>query len=574
MTKNTIFEGAVILAMSAFCAFGQMTMVDLRHQTRNVDFSGAAYTKPSKTGTGLPPTCSLGETYFRTDAVAGQNFYGCTAPNVWSLMSASSGAATSTAELLDCKVTASGGSVTVGMPCRLRNGGKVHTLSAGAVATLSGSPATGVLYVYWDAAGRLVADESTAAALACNATCTVASTGGFPLGATPIATVSFTGNVFGAVNDERAFLSAKTVTCGNGLVCTESGTSGDLSVSADTTSLLVTKAALQSGAVLRCVSSATSAAHSCAMSPQLLAYAAGMVVEFTPSAAPLSGATTLNINGLGSKAIKQADGTSDPQSVAAGQQIPLRYDGTVFRMPAEMAMPAGTFSTMPVCGAGSIGRIYLFTDSLYNFARCDGSAWNYFFDGLSATPPTNTWSWDNQTQGGTASLDVSRGYHALRVPANHTTGYAVRYQTAPAGSYSRTFTVRASALWNQQGSGYMAGFRDSEGKLHGVNIGFASGANGPYALIDVRRQASAASTAASGFDFPQTAMASLPSTAYLRISDDTTNLTFAFSADGYEFHTLYSGPRTAYLSAPGQIFFGASAGGAATGAALNVISVQ
>jgi hypothetical protein len=571
--RKNQFGHILLLAVCATSAFGQMTKVDLRRQTRNVDFSGADYTKPSKTGTGLPSTCSLGETYFRTDATAGQNFYGCTAPNVWSLMSGSPGGAASTAELLDCKVSVAGSTVTVGMPCRLRNGSIVHSLPGQAEATLSGSAGSGTLSLYWDVAGRMVADENTAATLTCNAACVTASTGGFPLGATPIATVTFSNNVFGVLNDLRTFLSTKSVTCGGGLVCTESGSTGDLSVSADTTSL-ITKAALQSGSVLRCVSSAAGPSHTCSMNPPLLAYAAGMLVEFTSTAAPVSGATTLNINGLGAKPIKQSDGTSDPETIAAGLQIPLRYDGTAFRLPAETAIPAGLFSAMPACGAGSNGRVYLFTDSLYNFARCDGSAWRYFFDGLSAAPPANSWSWDNQTQGGAASLDASKGYHALRVPANHTAGYAVRYQTAPAGSYSRTFAMRVSGLWNPQGAGYMAGFRDSAGKLHGINIGFASGAGGPYAVVDVRRQASAASTSASGFDFPQTALASLPSTVYLRISDDTANLTFAMSVDGTEFHTLYSGPRTAYLSQPDGIFFGASAGGAATGAALNVISIQ
>ncbi len=49
----------------------------------SVDASGATATKPSKAGTALPATCSTGETYFKTDATAGLNWYLCTGTNTW-----------------------------------------------------------------------------------------------------------------------------------------------------------------------------------------------------------------------------------------------------------------------------------------------------------------------------------------------------------------------------------------------------------------------------------------------------------------------------------------------------------
>jgi hypothetical protein len=36
----------------------------------------------------LPPTCTLGETFFNSAALAGHNFYGCTATNTWTLLGA------------------------------------------------------------------------------------------------------------------------------------------------------------------------------------------------------------------------------------------------------------------------------------------------------------------------------------------------------------------------------------------------------------------------------------------------------------------------------------------------------
>ena len=74
-----------------YLAAGQTTKVDLQNQTRGVDFSAATSTKPAKTGTALPSVCSTGEAYVLTTAVAGSNFYICTAANTWSVQSGQPG---------------------------------------------------------------------------------------------------------------------------------------------------------------------------------------------------------------------------------------------------------------------------------------------------------------------------------------------------------------------------------------------------------------------------------------------------------------------------------------------------
>ena len=65
-------------------AHGQ-TQIDLRTQGKNIDFSSAARTRPSKTGTLVPAACTIGETFVKTDAAAGKNLYICTAADVWSV---------------------------------------------------------------------------------------------------------------------------------------------------------------------------------------------------------------------------------------------------------------------------------------------------------------------------------------------------------------------------------------------------------------------------------------------------------------------------------------------------------
>ena len=68
-------------------ASGQ-TQIDLRTQGKNIDFSLAARTRPSKTGTLVPAACTIGETFVKTDAAAGKNLYVCTAANVWTVQGA------------------------------------------------------------------------------------------------------------------------------------------------------------------------------------------------------------------------------------------------------------------------------------------------------------------------------------------------------------------------------------------------------------------------------------------------------------------------------------------------------
>lgn len=61
------------------------TQIDLSKQGRNVDFSTASTTKPAKSGSALPASCSTGEYFFLTSATAGRNTYACVSANTWIL---------------------------------------------------------------------------------------------------------------------------------------------------------------------------------------------------------------------------------------------------------------------------------------------------------------------------------------------------------------------------------------------------------------------------------------------------------------------------------------------------------
>ena len=85
MNFNRTALGCVCVAAAMIGAARGQTQIDLRTQGKNIDFSLAARTRPSKTGTLLPAVCTIGDTFVKTDAAAGKNLYICTAANVWTV---------------------------------------------------------------------------------------------------------------------------------------------------------------------------------------------------------------------------------------------------------------------------------------------------------------------------------------------------------------------------------------------------------------------------------------------------------------------------------------------------------
>lgn len=81
----------VLCAGAAWTGLGQTT-IDLRTQSKNVDFSGALSTKPLKAGTTLPGTCAMGELFFKTNAGTGKNIYTCAPANQWSAVTGTAAA--------------------------------------------------------------------------------------------------------------------------------------------------------------------------------------------------------------------------------------------------------------------------------------------------------------------------------------------------------------------------------------------------------------------------------------------------------------------------------------------------
>src|SRR5438477_909813 len=84
-TAKWTLRCGVLLALTQVGVFAQ-TLINLGTQGRNVDFTSAQWTRPVKTGTALPATCSPGDLFFKTNAPSGQNLYGCPTANTWALL--------------------------------------------------------------------------------------------------------------------------------------------------------------------------------------------------------------------------------------------------------------------------------------------------------------------------------------------------------------------------------------------------------------------------------------------------------------------------------------------------------
>jgi hypothetical protein len=71
--------------------------------------------------------------------------------------------------------------------------------------------------------------------------------------------------------------------------------------------------------------------------------------------------------------------------------------------------------------------MYVFTDSVYDFALCNGSAWTYYCDGHAMADPTAlTWTWTNQ-----GGASVSSTYGGIHLSSTGTGSDQLRVYTVP-----------------------------------------------------------------------------------------------------------------------------------------------
>lgn len=111
----------------------------------------------------------------------------------------------------------------IGIASGIARSGNVATSFSAATATLGGTSSTGTAYVYVSG-GTLFVGHNTAATITCSACTTATSIAAFPSGSIPIATATFTGNIWdvSGITDVRAALGTTPVIGGSGITVTQS----------------------------------------------------------------------------------------------------------------------------------------------------------------------------------------------------------------------------------------------------------------------------------------------------------------------------------------------------------------
>ncbi len=226
-----MIESRIMLALLAavFVLTGgslrAQTQVDLKTQTRNVDFSAAPTTKPVKAGTALPATCTPGELFFKTNAVPGGNLYLCTALNTWTQSGISSAS-----QATDFLVSAQGASATIQCTvCRYGIGEKTFVVSSNLSASaLTGSGGSATVFFFLNPTGtpQFGYDGTTVTGATLTGLAGQTPITSFPGDSIPLATCAVAANQFTACTDFRAVYRRSVAVAGNGIVILEDPSTG------------------------------------------------------------------------------------------------------------------------------------------------------------------------------------------------------------------------------------------------------------------------------------------------------------------------------------------------------------
>jgi len=218
-----VFERYLSISLFLSAAWGQTTTaIDLRLQSRDIDFGGAVSTRPFKVGPSLPATCGLGEMFYLTSAASGSNLYGCTAANSWTIETGTAAQAISQlSDLVASRTSATvltlGASCSVATPCNFRFGSATHAFTSPTSATISAG--SGTAYIFLDPSGALTVGHTMT--LICASGCTAAAgISAFPSNSIPLFTWTATNGTWdtNGGTDWRAFQSTSNVVVGAGLL--------------------------------------------------------------------------------------------------------------------------------------------------------------------------------------------------------------------------------------------------------------------------------------------------------------------------------------------------------------------
>jgi len=334
------FAWGAMLSMVLFAS--AQTKVDIQRQSKGTGFLASPFEKPVRSGISLPVDCDTGELYFLTSAPAGDNLFVCHASGQWAPQGSAGSA----------NVSIENNGALVGTRSKLNfvaGGGIVNAVTdSGSGIDVQASVDTAVVLTK----GQF----RTGAVLACDASLGPANA--YACAMSPTLTQYQEGMVVywtpnssaasGPVTLNIDSLGARPVTT---MIEGSDPAAGQVLAGAmyplwyDGTGFrffpinvppaYLTTASQQSGSAQYCESAGASGTEfTCSLSPQLTTYSPGMVIHWRPSVDGTGGATTLDIDSIGVRSLKLADGTTDPGSgsVKANELYSIWYDGVRFRI--------------------------------------------------------------------------------------------------------------------------------------------------------------------------------------------------------------------------------------------------
>lgn len=199
------------------------TRVDLRSQSKNIDFSQAQSVRPFRTGTALPAVCTPGEMFFKTDAAPGGNVFGCVATDTWSEQGEVDPVTDFEGEL-----DASANRLTIACRkgnCNVQTGDAI-TPFAGLEASFTPASGTYTAFVYFEDQ-MLRYGYSEGAMASCGTSC-IQGISGFPTNSVPLFTAAVSNGqlVAGSLVDRRSrYRGPKRPIAGANIVLAETASS-------------------------------------------------------------------------------------------------------------------------------------------------------------------------------------------------------------------------------------------------------------------------------------------------------------------------------------------------------------
>jgi hypothetical protein len=314
---------AIVAAGLVIALANAQTLVDLRTQSKSVNFTAANYTSPFQSGTSLPATCSAGQAYFETNAAAGLNLYGCTASNSWTLLSAGillgdvtgTPSATTVSQIQGRPVSSTAPSGGQALAWSSTSGNWTpqtvvgHIQNAGAALPVEAS---------LNFSGGGCTDDPTNNRTDCS------GTGGGIAGVTV--------DLNGATQGTQATLNFIS---GTGIVqsCVNNTGASRVDCTPSYNSALIPTHDTIHANESYCASTNGTTAYTCSMPDKALtAYTTGQIFLLNVDTTCAS-TCTVNIDSVGIKTITLSNGTSSPSgALVAGQAQLIWYDGTVMRL--------------------------------------------------------------------------------------------------------------------------------------------------------------------------------------------------------------------------------------------------